>query len=72
MPSFSKAVLLLSALSQLGFVLAAPVPQLAGEGSACNSILSSTDNGVGHAVESAEGRSNAFHAPSEASLADTS
>ena len=35
-------------------VLAAPVPQLAGEGAACNSVLSSTDNGVGYGVENAE------------------
>lgn len=35
-------------------VLAAPVPQLAGEGSAANSILSSTDNGVGYGTENAE------------------
>ena len=37
-------------------VLAAPVQrrQLAGEGAACNSVLSSTDNGVGYGVENAE------------------
>lgn len=35
-------------------VLAIPVPQLAGEGAACNSALSSTDNGVGYGVENAE------------------
>ncbi|KAF7186421.1 hypothetical protein HII31_12217 [Pseudocercospora fuligena] len=35
-------------------VLAAPVPQLAGEGAACNSVLSQTDNGVGYGVENAE------------------
>ena len=35
-------------------VLAAPLPQLAGEGAACNSILSSTDNGVGYGIENAE------------------
>ena len=35
-------------------VLAAPLPQLAGEGAACNSVLSSTDNGVGYGVENAE------------------
>jgi len=33
--------------------LAAPVPQLAGEGAAANSILSSTDNGVGYGIEDA-------------------
>jgi hypothetical protein len=32
-------------------VLAAPVPQLAGEGAAANSILSGTDNAVGYGVE---------------------
>ncbi|TKA83068.1 hypothetical protein B0A55_00928 [Friedmanniomyces simplex] len=35
-------------------VLAAPLPQLAGEGAAANSILSSTDNGVGFGIENAE------------------
>lgn len=35
-------------------VLAAPVPQLAGEGAALNSIFSSTDNGIGYGVENAE------------------
>jgi len=33
---------------------AAPVPQLAGEGAAANSILSSLDNGLGYGVEDAE------------------
>jgi hypothetical protein len=35
-------------------ILAAPLPQLAGEGQALNSIFSSTDNGVGFGVENAE------------------
>jgi hypothetical protein len=35
-------------------VLAAPIPQLAGEGAALNSIFVGTDNGVGYAVEAAE------------------
>lgn len=35
-------------------VLAAPLPQLAGEGAACNSIFSSTDNGIGYGIENAE------------------
>ena len=37
-------------------VLAVPIErrQLAGEGAACNSVLSSTDNGVGYGVENAE------------------
>jgi hypothetical protein len=33
--------------------LAAPVPQLAGEGAAANSILSGTDNAVGYSIEDA-------------------
>jgi hypothetical protein len=35
-------------------ILAAPLPQLAGEGEALNSIFSSTDNGIGFGVENAE------------------
>ena len=35
-------------------ILALPTPQIAGEGSACNSVLTSTDNGVGYGVENAE------------------
>jgi hypothetical protein len=35
-------------------VLAAPLPQLAGEGSAADSILTDTDNGVGFGIENAE------------------
>jgi hypothetical protein len=35
-------------------ILAAPLPQLAGEGAAANSILSSTDNGIGYGIENAE------------------
>jgi hypothetical protein len=42
----------------LGFattnILALPTPQIAGEGSACDSVLTSTDNGVGYGVENAE------------------
>ena len=42
----------------LGFattqILALPTPQIAGEGAACNSILSSTDNGVVYGTENAE------------------
>jgi len=34
-------------------VFGVPVPQLAGEGAACDSILSSTDSGVGYGVEDA-------------------
>ncbi|KAI4723373.1 hypothetical protein E4T48_00577 [Aureobasidium sp. EXF-10727] len=53
MPSINKTILLLAAL-QAFTALAAPIPQLAGEGAACNSVLSSTDNGVGYGVENAE------------------
>lgn len=35
-------------------VFAAPLPQLAGEGSACNSIITAVDNGLGYGVENAE------------------
>jgi hypothetical protein len=48
-PVIASAVLLFSTT-----VLAAPVPQLAGEGAALNSIFSSTDNGIGYGVEAAE------------------
>lgn len=34
--------------------IALPVPQLAGEGAACDSILSQTDNGIGYGVKNAE------------------
>jgi hypothetical protein len=53
MPSFTKSlVTILLALSTLTAAL--PTPQLAGEGDASKSILSSTDDGVGHGVENAE------------------
>jgi hypothetical protein len=48
-PVIASAVLLFSTT-----VLAAPLPQLAGEGAALNSIFSSTDNGIGYGVEAAE------------------
>ena len=54
MPSITKSLILLAAL-QAFTAIAAPIPQLAGEGSACNSILSSTDNGIGYGLENAEG-----------------
>jgi hypothetical protein len=54
MPSITKSLLLLAAL-QVFTSIAAPIPQLAGEGAACNSVLSSTDNGVGYGIENAEG-----------------
>ncbi|KAI4763157.1 hypothetical protein E4T52_04751 [Aureobasidium sp. EXF-3400] len=53
MPSITKSLLLLAAL-QVFTSIAAPIPQLAGEGAACNSVLSSTDNGVGYGTENAE------------------
>jgi len=53
MPSITKSLLFLAAF-QAFTALAAPIPQLAGEGAACNSLLSSTDNGVGYGVENAE------------------
>ena len=55
MPSLNKSILILAAITQAAFVLAAPIPQLAGEGNACSSILSSTDNGIGYGIENAEG-----------------
>ncbi|KAH7380126.1 hypothetical protein BKA66DRAFT_442445 [Pyrenochaeta sp. MPI-SDFR-AT-0127] len=51
MPSLSKAIISLVLATA---VLAAPTPQLAGEGAAANSIFSSTDNGVGYGIENAE------------------
>jgi hypothetical protein len=48
-PVIAFAVLLFSTT-----ILAAPFPQLAGEGAALNSIFSSTDNGIGYGVEAAE------------------
>lgn len=41
-------LILLTAVSAL------PTPQLAGEGKAADSLLSSTDNGIGYGVENAE------------------
>lgn len=41
-------------LAFLTVAYALPTPQLAGEGAASNSILSSTDNGVGYGIENAE------------------
>jgi len=51
MPSYSSLFVTLLLSTN---VLALPLPQLAGEGAACDSILSSTDNGVGYGVENAE------------------
>ncbi|OQO03987.1 hypothetical protein B0A48_10630 [Cryoendolithus antarcticus] len=47
--AIASAILLFAATG-----LTAPVPQLAGEGAAANSILSGTDNAVGYGVEDAE------------------
>ncbi|KAG9525972.1 hypothetical protein KCU93_g5617, partial [Aureobasidium melanogenum] len=53
MPSIQKTLLLLAAFQALT-ALAAPVPQLGGEGAACDSLLSDTDNAVGYTVEDVE------------------
>lgn len=53
MAPLSRYILTTLALFALSAV-SAPVPQLAGEGAACNSVLSSTDNGVGYGTEDAE------------------
>ena len=51
----SKALIVAAILAfSTSISIAAPVPQLAGEGAACNSIFSSTDNGIGYGVENAE------------------
>jgi hypothetical protein len=52
MPSITKTLFTL--LLATSAALALPTPQLAGEGAAANSILSSTDNGVGYGIEAAE------------------
>jgi hypothetical protein len=54
MPSIKRSLLILATLQAFA-AIAAPIPQLAGEGSACNSALSSTDNGVGYGTENALG-----------------
>jgi hypothetical protein len=51
MPSASK---MLFTLTLLTVAYALPTPQLAGTGAAADSILSSTDNGVGYGIENAE------------------
>lgn len=51
MPSSTK---ILVTLFLATFAVARPAPQLAGEGSAANSLLSDTDNGVGYGIENAE------------------
>jgi hypothetical protein len=52
MPSITKTLFTL--LLATSVALALPTPQLAGEGAAANSILSSTDNGIGYGIEAAE------------------
>ena len=51
MPSTKKIML---ALTIFTMAAALPTPQLAGEGQAADSILTDTDNGVGHGIENAE------------------
>jgi hypothetical protein len=51
MPSFSKALI---ALVLLTSAAATPIPQLAGEGAAADSIFSQTDNAIGYGIEDAE------------------
>ncbi|KAG9694821.1 hypothetical protein KCU95_g5421, partial [Aureobasidium melanogenum] len=53
MPSIQKTILLLATF-QAFTALAAPVPQLGGEGAACGSLLTDTDNAVGYTVEDVE------------------
>ena len=50
MPSLSQSFL----FALFTTTLALPTPQLAGEGAACNSILSQTDNGIGYGIKNAE------------------
>jgi hypothetical protein len=49
MPSLSKTIFALLLTSTT--ILALPTPQLAGEGAAANSLLSGTDDAVGHGIE---------------------
>jgi len=50
---YFNAVIASAVLAFATGALAAPVPQLAGEGAAANSILSGTDNAVGYSIEDA-------------------
>jgi len=50
---YFNAVIASAILAFATGALAAPVPQLAGEGAAANSILSGTDNAVGYSIEDA-------------------
>jgi hypothetical protein len=54
MPSINKSIILLAAVSQLALITAAPVPQIAGFGSGCNSILTDLDNASGYATKNVE------------------
>jgi len=47
---YFNAVIASAILAFATGALAAPVPQLAGEGAAANSILSGTDNAVGYSI----------------------
>jgi hypothetical protein len=53
MPSL-KSIILLAAVSHLALITAAPVPQIAGFGSACNSVLTDLDNASGYATKNVE------------------
>lgn len=51
MPSFSKTLI---AIVLLTAAAATPIPQLAGEGQAADSIFTQTDNAIGYGIEDAE------------------
>jgi hypothetical protein len=54
MPSIKRSIVLLAAVTQLALVTAAPIPQIAGVGSACNSVLTDLDNASGFATKNIE------------------
>ena len=54
MPSINRSIIFLAAVAQLALVTAAPVPQIAGFGSACNSVLTDLDNASGFATKNIE------------------
>lgn len=54
MPSINKSIILLAAVAQLALINAAPIPQIAGVGSACNSVLTDLDNASGYATKNIE------------------
>lgn len=66
-------------VASLNLTIAAPVPgdiisarQLAGEGAAADSILTSTDNGVGYGIENAEDNTAALISGSSSSSSGSS